>query len=247
MMRPGREQEITQLVQRLIDLLGSDEVAIDVRHTPKLYSRFLADVLAKHRRTKAARELDAGTGTSGDGNVGVNPVNAQSYANFPISEHDTSHLSAAMDVMPNVFPSFQHGAHSAGMGISVPGSALPPAPPNSQSFSFTVHLPPDQTNPYNNPYNDNSLFMDIDQSPCGEPIPRDADMMVASLAQLTDPAFWEHGAMPGFAWTTNPGAWPTAVDAALGNNEYLDPSTNVHGAEVVSPAGVYSPSSSFST
>ncbi|CCM01416.1 uncharacterized protein FIBRA_03467 [Fibroporia radiculosa] len=43
----SREQrvEIRTLVQRVIDLLGSPEVAVDDRHGPKLYSRFLQGLL----------------------------------------------------------------------------------------------------------------------------------------------------------------------------------------------------------
>lgn len=36
------------LVGRLIDVLQSDKVAIDDRHTPKLYARFLASLLERH-------------------------------------------------------------------------------------------------------------------------------------------------------------------------------------------------------
>jgi hypothetical protein len=38
----------------LINTIGSPQVAIDERHTPKLYSRFLASLLAKHKRDGAA-------------------------------------------------------------------------------------------------------------------------------------------------------------------------------------------------
>ena len=38
--------EIRDLVQKIVDLLGSPEVAIDDRHGPKLYSRFLESLLS---------------------------------------------------------------------------------------------------------------------------------------------------------------------------------------------------------
>ncbi|TFK72942.1 hypothetical protein BDN72DRAFT_762497 [Pluteus cervinus] len=41
-----QREEIRNLVQKVIDLLGSPEVAIDNRHGPKLYSRFLKGLLA---------------------------------------------------------------------------------------------------------------------------------------------------------------------------------------------------------
>lgn len=42
------QEDIIISVQRLIAVLGSEEVALDGRHTPALYSRFLASLLAKH-------------------------------------------------------------------------------------------------------------------------------------------------------------------------------------------------------
>jgi len=52
---PGLETEIYQIIERLISTIGSPEIAIDERHTPMLYSRFLASLLAKHKRDGAAR------------------------------------------------------------------------------------------------------------------------------------------------------------------------------------------------
>jgi hypothetical protein len=52
---PGLETEIYQIIERLINTIGSPEIAIDERHTPMLYSRFLASLLAKHKRDGAAR------------------------------------------------------------------------------------------------------------------------------------------------------------------------------------------------
>ncbi|KAG6878741.1 hypothetical protein C0993_011556 [Termitomyces sp. T159_Od127] len=42
------QSEIIQDVQNLIKILGSKDVAIDTRHTPALYCRFLSSLLAKH-------------------------------------------------------------------------------------------------------------------------------------------------------------------------------------------------------
>lgn len=50
----GLESEIYRVIERLISTLGSPQIAIDERHTPKLYSRFLASLLAKHKRDGAA-------------------------------------------------------------------------------------------------------------------------------------------------------------------------------------------------
>ena len=57
MLRPefvnfiSRDQtnQIYTLIGKLIQVLASSEVSIDDRHTPKLYARFLAGLLAKHQ------------------------------------------------------------------------------------------------------------------------------------------------------------------------------------------------------
>jgi transcriptional regulatory protein LEU3 len=45
------QQEIIMSVSRLISILGSNDVALDGRHTPALYSRFLASLMFKHSLT----------------------------------------------------------------------------------------------------------------------------------------------------------------------------------------------------
>jgi hypothetical protein len=50
------EAEILKLISRLIQALSSPKVAIDDKHTPKLYARFLATLLARHRREGATRQ-----------------------------------------------------------------------------------------------------------------------------------------------------------------------------------------------
>ncbi|KAJ7940711.1 fungal-specific transcription factor domain-containing protein [Mycena leptocephala] len=48
LLKADTQQDIVRLVGRLIDVLGSDSVALDGRHTPALYSRFLSSLLAKY-------------------------------------------------------------------------------------------------------------------------------------------------------------------------------------------------------
>ncbi|KAJ7709979.1 fungal-specific transcription factor domain-containing protein, partial [Mycena rosella] len=48
LVKEDTQQHIVRLVRRLIDVLGSDSVALDGRHTPALYSRFLSSLLAKY-------------------------------------------------------------------------------------------------------------------------------------------------------------------------------------------------------
>ncbi|KAI9445815.1 hypothetical protein F5148DRAFT_1153666 [Russula earlei] len=52
---PGLETEVYQVIERLIATIGSPQIATDERHTPNLYSRFLASLLAKHKRDGTAQ------------------------------------------------------------------------------------------------------------------------------------------------------------------------------------------------
>lgn len=49
-MTKGQENDIFDLIGRLIQTLSSSKISIDDRHTPKLYARFLAGLLSRHRR-----------------------------------------------------------------------------------------------------------------------------------------------------------------------------------------------------
>ena len=52
-MTKDQENNIFDLIGRLIQTLSSPKIAIDDRHTPKLYARFLAGLLSRHRRDGA--------------------------------------------------------------------------------------------------------------------------------------------------------------------------------------------------
>jgi hypothetical protein len=49
-----QETELLTLVGRLIQTLSSPDIAIDDRHTPKVYARFLANLLSRHRQEGVA-------------------------------------------------------------------------------------------------------------------------------------------------------------------------------------------------
>lgn len=50
----AQETELLALVGRLIQTLSNPSIAIDDRHTPKVYARFLAGLLSRHRREGVA-------------------------------------------------------------------------------------------------------------------------------------------------------------------------------------------------
>jgi hypothetical protein len=89
--------EIRRQVQRVVDLLGSPEVAIDNQHGPKLYSRFLKGLLAtpmakidldgqprKSRRPKSASP-EEGRGAHEGQTTGASPASSSSLSPPPES------------------------------------------------------------------------------------------------------------------------------------------------------------------
>jgi hypothetical protein len=50
---PGQSQDIFDLIGELIRAFNSPDIAIDERHTPKLYARFLGSLVSRHRRDGA--------------------------------------------------------------------------------------------------------------------------------------------------------------------------------------------------
>ncbi|KII88984.1 hypothetical protein PLICRDRAFT_53481 [Plicaturopsis crispa FD-325 SS-3] len=73
---------IVAIVHQLIHVLGSDEVALDNRHTPALYARFLWSLLVRHGLANPSAETAPQDETLG--------LQARAYS-WP----DTSHVSAA--------------------------------------------------------------------------------------------------------------------------------------------------------
>jgi len=56
LLSTNEEIEILELISRLIQTLSSPKIALDDKHTPKLYARFLAGLLSRHRRESPARQ-----------------------------------------------------------------------------------------------------------------------------------------------------------------------------------------------
>jgi len=178
MMREDREQEIVQLVQRLINLLSSEEVAIDDRHTPKLYSRFLADVLAKHKANKTTKESQAPPPASGSNGA----IQNGETRNTSTSTSAFAFASGPMDVTPEppmyALPQLELNQPPLG--------SMDPASQGWMYDFFGTQSTMDGGAP---------VGMGMGQAP-------QDDGMLMSMAAITDPRFWEQGTMPGFSWAT---------------------------------------------
>ncbi|KAG8776432.1 hypothetical protein FRC16_004523 [Serendipita sp. 398] len=68
LLEGDERNQIMEIVERLIDTFKSPRIAVDSRHTPMLYSRFLASLIAKYKEDGGA---DIGDGATSVDSVGV--------------------------------------------------------------------------------------------------------------------------------------------------------------------------------
>lgn len=166
MRKPGQDEEIINLVERLIALLGSDEVAIDNRHTPKLYSRFLGDILAQYKRTHMKERSDA------DPSDGRNhqPTHGNVKPNIQSNPHNANVITQPME---DVQTSMYSYSPMPSMEYSDPRL-------NASSYGYSM--------------GDTSPAMDLD-IPLPLSAESDQHTLL-SMLPLEDPAFWDHLGMP---------------------------------------------------
>ncbi|KAF7295000.1 Rab-GAP TBC domain-containing protein [Mycena indigotica] len=64
LIHPDTQQAIVELVERLVDAWGAEPAALNARHSPTNYSRFISSLLAKHNVRGTGQELFAAPDTS---------------------------------------------------------------------------------------------------------------------------------------------------------------------------------------
>jgi hypothetical protein len=135
--------EIRGLVQQVVDLLGSKEVAIDDRHGPKLYSRFLKGLLA----SRMARDDVHSPGSRRTSPKARNNKSAHSQTSTPDQEHSFDFSQSSFDLPSPMSPhpteaamSFdQFAPVSAGIDPFVTGQA--PAHMDQNRIGLGMNIP----------------------------------------------------------------------------------------------------------
>lgn len=184
LMSKEEESQVYDLIGRLIQTLSSPEIAIDDRHTPKLYARFLAGLLSRHRRDGATV-----------GRLHPQPPAQQSVGGSSASEymhHSRASSTFTMSPMPGAGAALgpEHGQHSY------------------QQHSYTQPEPvatpiyrPEAT--YSGPIQ-YGAEMDL-----GTGLP-DEEQMLAAMQALRQPGFWTNMMLPGFSWPESAGHSPAS-------------------------------------
>ncbi|KAJ7666954.1 hypothetical protein DFH06DRAFT_1384519 [Mycena polygramma] len=198
LMPKEEENQVYDLIGRLIQTLSSPEIAIDDRHTPKLYARFLAGLLSRHRRDGA---------TVGrlhpqpppPQNVGGSPSGDYRHQSRTSSTFTTSPMPGAGPVLGP-----EHSSHGYGHNYA-----------QSEPMATPIYRP-EAT--YGGPVQ-YGTEMDL-----GTGLP-DEEQMLAAMQALRQPAFWTNMMLPGFSWPESSGHSPAsnASNASNGSPSPYNP------------------------
>ncbi|PCH42434.1 hypothetical protein WOLCODRAFT_120564 [Wolfiporia cocos MD-104 SS10] len=172
--------EIRDLVQRVIDLLGSPEVAVDDRHGPKLYSRFLSGLLSMPNA-----QIDYQPPKREPGHRRT-PSKTPSSTSSPLAR-DALPLSARGSLSP---PPTSSSSNSPKQPITPP-----PASPLSSQFYQAVQTPPGGAI-ISQPSPPTDLEAPGFFSP---PLFYDSELL-QSMQSVADSSAWPDMVLPGFNW-----------------------------------------------
>jgi hypothetical protein len=185
----AQETEILELVGRLIQTLSSPDIAIDDRHTPKVYARFLASLLSRHRREGVAsfslqinpppaRPVGSGppSGAAANGfTMSVQPPEAPTSAGYQQPSfgggYGMQQQQPQQHQQHQEHQQHQQHQHPSAMQTDDVFSALGLQPAQQQPFAYAG-------------------FGDDSWSDDGH----------ASMAILQTPAWWDQMMLPGFSW-----------------------------------------------
>ncbi|KAF8836497.1 hypothetical protein BDN67DRAFT_1014656 [Paxillus ammoniavirescens] len=183
------EDEIFDSIGRLITTL--QDVAIDERHTPRLYARFLASLLTKHRKGGGAvaarsQQLPPPSQTA-------HQQHPQSYSGQPTSS--TSRMQyPGMHSQGGSEP--RHDTDSMQMKLTPLSNAVETPPPSTAGFRPEIA------------YNQGQAPLPLGgSSPPGEDVGMvDASSDAGTLATMhaLNEVWWSNMMMPGFSWPEAP-------------------------------------------
>lgn len=177
-----REQrvEARSLIQQVVEVLGSPEVAVDDGHYPKLYSRFLKGLL-----DTPMADVDR-------------PVPVIKREISPIQEHRALQVAKAKSVSPTstrqeLYRSSSPSRETCSTPSSTRASQTPP--PFGSGFDSFDQIPMN-TEPYSQSMLFSADIPNVDNNFFNPLLPFDTELL-QSMQTLTDPIAWPEMIMPG--------------------------------------------------
>lgn len=169
-----QEGDIFELIGRLIQTLSSPKIAIDDRHTPKLYARFLAGLLSRHRRDGATvGRLHPNPPSQAHNQPGAtNRIPASSMTTFSVAQQQTQ-TSTQPDQTLGYSPNTMQ--------------------PQVQSVQTPIYRPEATYNSGTGPIHFGS---DMELAVLGSGYSPDEEML-ATMQAIKSPSWWQNMMMPG--------------------------------------------------
>jgi len=200
---PGLEAEIYQVIERLINTIGSPQIAIDERHTPMLYSRFLASLLAKHKRDGAARGRMHQQGPP--------PQQPQTGSNAPVyqqPQQQTTQQAPSSQSHTTTSSSFQTGSN--------PTTVQDIPQPHTMALNNEPTATATQTG-FTDTANSNEPIHQVDVPPytfgatTAQPVdvmdftfdPISLDDLLGPMKAIENPQWMQTMMLPGWSWPTD--------------------------------------------
>jgi hypothetical protein len=162
------------MVQSVIDLLGSPQIAIDDRHGPKLYSKFLKGLLAS---PLARLDPSSPTGASHKARrPKPSPEPSSSGHSYAVVDHPSPTTSASLSPPPR--------ETALSFDTFAPVGPIDPFAPEFAGSSHALHGVDDRGS------------LDMMSEFFQPPLPFDENLL-HSFPSLTDPSGWQDTTLPG--------------------------------------------------
>jgi len=177
------ETEIFDLIGRLIQTFSSPEIAIDDRHTPKLYARFLAGLLSRNRKDGATV-----------GRLHPQPPPQSEIAHAASSGYTSNIPSSSNPSFSVTAPEGSNrGGHDHGFTHSAFNSANEKAdtPIYQPEATYTLSNGPIE---FGGSGDIGTLALGSSSSGFSD------EEMLATMQALKNPQWWSTMMMPGFSW-----------------------------------------------
>ncbi|PSR74578.1 hypothetical protein PHLCEN_2v9755 [Hermanssonia centrifuga] len=175
LVKKDQEEQIFQLIGRLIQNLNSPEIAIDDRHTPRLHARFLASLLSRHKRDVASstrsQQTEPPQGQTTTGSAGRSTTQPGT---------DQASMQQVFSMSP----------------VSSPQGNIPQTQPTGR-----MHTPPDNAVPVEQVYQQETYtadaspdVLDFDSNVNGA---FEEELFGGALLALKSSSYWDNMMMPG--------------------------------------------------
>jgi hypothetical protein len=215
--------DIIDLVERLVDTLKSPRIAVDVRHTPMLYSRFLAGLLAKYKQTENTEMDDDGSAsaTTQTNTVGLPTPPPAEKQEIPDSSGVRTFNTAAGVNRHKSSPSIEISppAPDPASGIPAPQPHMIYDPSGMDGLLQAQLAAEDSQGSYAASTVHPASTIHGSQYGAHDIMMTD-DGILAPMLAMDTPGFWGSMMLPGIQWPAEDMQWALNLDGSVSDGQF---------------------------